>query len=212
MDSLQSRRRRFSNSSQVVEDSSAFLKECWSGKLTSKIDHGLWSFLSSHSLLCIEFENNSLKKNGIWHGLRCQVTKSRLFFWDLPNFRAHNSLFVFFKISFPPGSTFIIRYRIIMNYLCNSLSICDMICLVIIPCFFFPSNRLGSLRWSEVPFPNGWWWSLWDGWRLGFLLVPDLQGLGWGNGSLCFQVRASCWACCNQQQNYIEHIVEFAGS
>ena len=65
------------------------------------------------------------------------MTKSRLFFWDLPNFRAHNSLFVFFKISFPPGSTFIIRYRIIMNYLCNSLSICDMICLVIIPCFFF---------------------------------------------------------------------------
>lgn len=41
MDSLQSRRRRFSNSSQVVEDSSAFLEECWSGMLTSKIDHGL---------------------------------------------------------------------------------------------------------------------------------------------------------------------------
>lgn len=92
------------------------------------------------------------KTASIWHGLRCQVTKSRLFFWDLPNFRAHNSLFVFFKISFPPGSTFIIRYRIIMNYLCNSLSICDMICLVIIPCFFFPIKQIGisTLIWGSI--------------------------------------------------------------
>lgn len=123
----------------------------------------------------IEFENNSLnkKRHLTWF-------KMPLFFWNLPNFRAYNSLFLFFRFHFPRFNVYytVQNYHELSNYLCNSLSVCDMVCLVIIlyTMFFFPSNRWGSLRWSEVPFPNGWWWSLWDGWRLGFDRFQTFRG------------------------------------
>lgn len=47
---------------------------------------------------------------------------------------------------------FIIQYRIIMNYLCNSLSICDMICLVIILYTMFFSHQTDGDLYVDLRF------------------------------------------------------------